>query len=584
MATVQELVTKLGFDVNDKPIKSLRKDFKALQDSFLKIGVASAGALAALVIPAATLEDKLRDALILTGKTGKDFEELDQRMTSAAKNLSDKLGVSASEIAESFYQVLSTGAEAMSPKFQNVAETAIKFAKTIGLTSAEAVERINDTLNAFQLEGSQAGHVANVFFTASKQVAATVPQLAAAMRDAAPAAATLGINLEDTTAILNALAESGVKGSIAGTSFRQVVLKLAKPTKEGARALKEFNTQIFKGGKLRPIIEIFKDMQKGMKNMSEEQIAANLKILAGEEAFARLSAILGRNLDEVQNWSDQLKKSEGALDLAFSQRMNTSIRNIDKLKEALKTLLADAGEPLLGFLADAAIALTNMVKELRKFLKENPRLKRMLSFVSGIVLSFGALLGAIAGVAKAFEFLGIGKIIGLFWRYSRVLFTVGSRLNVIAGILVSLKAIFDAVTTIITGKAVGITKWVKDLNKSLEETFGLVWKIIKTILGFTPVGIATKVISEVLKRVAIPRQLPEVVLPKRAALMSPALAGAAAGGQQVNVTNDMKIDLKVEPPAGANAEEFGEEVSKVVTEKMNETLRNTRRSLETGGF
>ncbi len=408
-AVIRELVTKLDF--KSQGMRKADKGILNIKSGLLKVaGIATAAsaAIAAIIVPTARLEDTLRDALILTGETGEAFDKLNKEMTDSAQSLADELGVSATEVAEGFYQVLSTGAEAMSPQFDAVARTAIKFAKTIGISISESVERLNDTLNAFGLEGTEAERVANVFFTASKQVATTVPQLASAMRDAAPAAATMNISLEDTTSILNALAQSGIKGAQAGTAFRQIILKLSKPTKEGSKALKAFNTQIFKGGKLKPIIQIFKDLQSGMSKMSEEQRASNLKALVGEEAFSRLAAILGRNLDEVQGWSEALREADGVMEQAFEQRMDTAVRNFEAMKNAVTNLAAEIGGPFLGSISETIQKITAMVAQIRLFLELTPGIFdafKSISSISQKIFDFGPAGIQITAIKKIVDSL-----------------------------------------------------------------------------------------------------------------------------------------------------------------------------------
>ena len=363
-------------------------------------GVAAAvgAALSAVIIPAAQLEDKLRDALILTGETGKEFDALNIGMTNAAKDLSDKLGVSAEDVAVGFYQVLSTGAEAMSEQFDAVAETSIKFAKTIGLPVSQAVEKINNTLKAFQMEGTKAEHVADVFFTATKLASFTVPELTDAMRDAAPVAAKFGITIEETSAILAKMADAGEKGARAGTAFKMIMIKLGKPTKEANKWLKKMEVTIFKAGKMRKILDIFQDMKTGLKKLTQQQSIAALKAIAGEEAFAKLAGVLGSNIDEAKEWAKTMEDT-GVINLAFNQRQATTIRRLDKLKFALKNLAAEGGMPFLDTLSDMADSLANFTKAIREFLNKYPAFILALLEIAK-VSGLGLILGGAAPMRR----------------------------------------------------------------------------------------------------------------------------------------------------------------------------------------
>lgn len=437
MATVRELITRWGFDIQDKAILELDTNISKLKSSLFKLGVATSAALTAVILPAAVLQDKIVDTLTLTGATGKEFKDLEKGMTAAAIRLSEKLGISASEIAVSFYQVLSTGAKALSPEFNALASVALKMSKTIGLEASNAVEKLNDTLNAFRLNQTEAGRAADVFFMTSRLAATTVPQLTEAMRDAAPAAATLGLSLEETSAILASFAQVGVKGSLAGRAFRQIMLKLAKPTKEGTEALARLGTKVFEGGKIRQTISIFRDMQKGLQKLSQEAGAASLKALAGEEAFSRLSALLGSDLDLLEDWTKKLEDSGGALDLAFNQKISTAQEQLKKFWISIKNLLATVGAPLLGFLSKTADALSEIVTGIRSILVTYPTLTRFVSIIGGIVLAVTTLSAGIASATLAMKMFGNVSLIA----YAKLLAPIIAIIAVIALIALAIEDI-----------------------------------------------------------------------------------------------------------------------------------------------
>jgi len=382
---IRELITKLGFKTDQAALNKANKGFSNLKQNMLLIGGIAAGAVAALnkaIQPAVDLQDSLRDALILTGKTGEEFKRLDKEMTDAAQDLSDELGVSAQEIAVGFYQVLSTGAEAMSPQFDAVAKTAIKFAKTINLSVAESVERVNDTLNAFGLEATQAEHVADVFFNTSKKAAVTVPQLADAMREVAPQAADLGITLEQTAAVLASMAEKGEKGARAGTALKIILSRLSKPPTEAAKALRKMGVRVFEAnGKMRDFIEILKDMQKATKTMTDKQKSFALGAIAGQEGISKLSGVLRTNLDITEDWVRSNEDAADALDLAYRQRMDTAKRSTDALWHSIKNLLSEGIQPFLDDINESLKDVKSIVVMIREWVEANEKLITTLRII-----------------------------------------------------------------------------------------------------------------------------------------------------------------------------------------------------------
>ncbi len=366
MATVRELTTRFNFKVDPSGLKKLSGVIGGVTKGFLKLGATAVGALAAIVVPAAALQDAVRDALTLTGETGKAFDDLEKGMTAAAIRLSEKLGVSAKQVAVGFYQVLSTGAKALSPEFNALAETALKMGKTVGLEPADAIERLNDTIKAFGLESTEAARVADVLFNTSKLAALTVPQLTEAMSIAAPAARTFGAKLETTSAALAALAEGGIKGARAGTGLQSIFLRLAAPTTEVEKALNELNVRVADSvGNIRPFNKILIDLRKSLMKQTEAQRAASLKALAGQEAFKILGTLVSKSLDTTIEWTDALQDSAGALDLAFIQKIGTAVERVKALWISVKNLAATAGGVFLTSLSGVADTLTKFTRTTR---------------------------------------------------------------------------------------------------------------------------------------------------------------------------------------------------------------------------
>jgi TP901 family phage tail tape measure protein len=396
-------VERLGEQAEEthKKVAKLESGFRQLRDAGVALtgmGAAAAGALFAVVKPAATLQEQIRNALTLTGETGEAFARMERGMTEAALRLSTKLGISADAVAEGFYQVLSTGAQALTPEFEALSETALKMAKTVGLAPADAVEVLSDTVNEFQLNMTEAARVADVFFTASKLSTLTVPQLVQSMREAGSAAGGLNIPLEDVATVLAGFASKGVKGAKAGTAFRILLVRLAKPPEEAARALRRLGVAVFDStGKVRPLIGILKDMQKGMRGMTEAQKAAVLKAIAGEEAFAKLGGLLNTDLNVLEGWRQELTKG-GAMELAFAQKMETLVEQSNVLWVSIKNLAISIGQPFLGALSGAAAWLAKVLQGVTDFTKAHPILGKVIGVTLAVVGVFGLLAGSILTV------------------------------------------------------------------------------------------------------------------------------------------------------------------------------------------
>ena len=104
-------------------------------------------------------------------------------------------------VARGLYQTISSGIAAGADSLK-VLGVASRLA-IAGLADTETTTKlVVSTLNSFQLGVDQAERVADVFFTTVKRGQTTIPELAASMAQATPAAANLGVSLEELAASL----------------------------------------------------------------------------------------------------------------------------------------------------------------------------------------------------------------------------------------------------------------------------------------------------------------------------------------------------------------------------------------------
>jgi len=211
--TVEELVARWGFDVDPSgELGKMKQSVTSIRNGFAKLGAVAGAALAAVIMPAANLEQALADTMTMTGATGAEFDRLKKGMTKKARELAEELGISSVDINKAFYQTLSAGTIPLSDDFNALSATALKMAKTVGMDASNAIEDLNTVLKASNKPLTDAGQVADVLFRSSMLAATNVPQLVEAMKNAAPVAVNFGMSIEETAALLDALADRGFKG------------------------------------------------------------------------------------------------------------------------------------------------------------------------------------------------------------------------------------------------------------------------------------------------------------------------------------------------------------------------------------
>lgn len=186
---------------------------------------------------AATLEDALSQVRAVSGATAEEMVALKQ----AAEAGGAATRFSTLEAAQGLGELArATGSAATAigalPATLNLAQAA-------GIGVSEAAVLMTTTLTQFGLGADQATRVADVM---AKEVNATTDSmegLGNALTYAAPLAKQLGLDLEDTAAILGVLADQGFRGERAGTALRNVFSAMSDPASTFAGALRDIGIQ-----------------------------------------------------------------------------------------------------------------------------------------------------------------------------------------------------------------------------------------------------------------------------------------------------------------------------------------------------
>lgn len=211
---------------------------------------------------------------------------------------------------------------------------------------ATAADIVSNTLRGLNLPATDAARAADVLALTSAKSNTNMVALGEAMKFAAPQAKTLNISLETTSAVLGAVADAGLRGTIGGTSFTQALVKLAKPSSAGAALLEQFNIKMTKtaeGGL--DVVDVFKQVNAALKSETDvvKRAAMQTEIfgIRGQKAFAAAStAIDTGKLDQLV---EAMAKAEGSAERMAKTRL-------DNLAGAF-TLLTSAAE---GFALETA--------------------------------------------------------------------------------------------------------------------------------------------------------------------------------------------------------------------------------------
>lgn len=229
---------------------------------------------------------------------------------------------------------------------------------------ADAAKYTAKTLGQFQLDGSQATHVADALSQAAIDTSFNVSDLALGLAQGGGAAKSMGLSFDQAVVGLEALSKQTNSGSDAGTSLKTALIQLNAPTKKAAEAAKAAGLS-FKDqhGNMKSLIDISAMLRAKTADMTATQRSQLFTTLAGTDGFRTLIGLYQEGPTKLTAYADALKVQGTAAKVAAEKQDNLRGK-IENLKGSLETAAISLGEGLLPGLTDGAEKATDAINEM----------------------------------------------------------------------------------------------------------------------------------------------------------------------------------------------------------------------------
>ena len=237
----------------------------------------------------------------------------------------------------------------------NVTQATLDLAAAAGTDLANAAMVAGSTLRGFGLESEETARVADVMAKSFASSAMDITTFQESMKLVAPIAKTVKVDIELATAALSVLADSGIKGSMAGTQLRRVLTDLAMKT----------------GKNFQDSLVLTKERLDATTSDAEKLAIA--KELVGQRAASTL-LILAENQEKLQDLEEAYDGAEGAASEMAEVRLDNLAGDVTLLKSAWSGLLLEIedGEGMLTSIARNGVGFLtkslNMATEASEFL------------------------------------------------------------------------------------------------------------------------------------------------------------------------------------------------------------------------
>ena len=473
-------------------LKDFGSKVSSVGDSMTKnVTVPLAAAGTAIVKTAGDFEEQMAKVSGIAQAYGGDLDSL----KSKAMELSETTRFSATEIAQAYEYMGMAGWSTN----EILAGTPgiLDLATASGEDLAQVSDIVTDGLTAFGLKAEDTSRFVNVLAEAARSSNTNVGMMGESFKYVGPVAGAMGYEIEDVATALGLMANSGIKSSMAGTTLRNIMQRMAKPTEEVYMAMDRLGLSLADDeGNMYSFDEIMQQIRKSMGeinmpldeyNRQLDQLDAALEdgtikqkdydkqleelnkqafgaegaekaraaaMLGGTRAMAGLMAISEATEEDYKNLKDAIKGSS-------DQMVLTADGSVKKLNDAL----ADGDEIIKEYDGTAA-AMAGTMND-----TANVQMKQLLNQLQNVAIELGQTLlpivkdvvSVIQSWVEKFQQLSpetqamIVKI-GLVVAALGPLLSVGGRLMTGIGSLMThapqILSAFSGIATFITGTAI----------------------------------------------------------------------------------------------------------------------------------
>lgn len=293
------------------------------------------------------------------GLAVKTFAEFDQQMSAVSATGADAranleglreaaiaagadTAYSAKEAAQGMEELLKAGVSAQDVMGGGLSG-ALSLAAAGQLEVGEAAEIAATAMTQFNLSGRDVPHIADLLAAGAGKAQGEVGDLGQALAQGGLVASQFGLSVEDTVGTLSAFASAGLLGSDAGTSFKTMLLSLAKPSKQSAEAMEAAGIAAYDmQGNFVGVTDLAGQLQEKLSGMTQAQRDATLAQIFGTDAIRAANILYKEGADGIQGWIDKTNDA-GYAAITAAEKQNNLAGDIEKLGGSIDTVFLKSG-------------------------------------------------------------------------------------------------------------------------------------------------------------------------------------------------------------------------------------------------
>ena len=330
----------------------------------------------------------------------------------------------------------------------------LQLAAASGEDLAMVSDIVTDNLTAFGLTAADTARFADVLAAAATNSNTNVSIMGETFKMSASIAGALGYSVEDVAIAVGLMANSGVKGSIAGTALKNTFNGLLEGVTLTGAAFGEYDyTAVKADGTMKSFSDTIDELRVYFDQMSEAERVNNAMTIAGQRGYNGLLAILNATDEDYASLTNNINNCTGAAQRMAAVKLDNMNGQLTIMKSAWDGLNISLGEQFTPVMRNLYSLGTDLFDLLNSFVKEHPALVKAAA-------AFVAVLGAV--VVGLTAFVAITKVV---IPLMGLLTASIPGVNIIMGVAAGVAAVTAAVVGFVSAANEGVPS-VKELTEA----------------------------------------------------------------------------------------------------------------------
>ena len=277
----------------------------------------------------------------------------------------------------------------------------LQLAAASGEDLAMVSDIVTDSLSAFGLTAKDTAHFSDVLAAAATNSNTNVAIMGETFKMSASVAGALGYSIEDVAVAMGLMANSGVKGSIAGTALRNTFNGLLEGVTLTGAAFGEYEYSAIKAdGTMKDFGSTIDELRGYFDQMTEAERVNNAQTIAGQRGYNGLLAILNATDEDYTSLTNSINNCTGAAQRMSNVKldnMNGQLTLMNSAWDALKTTIGEQFIPEMRGLYEIG---TDVFSGVNAFIKANPGLVKGIAAAALVIGSVTAAVTAYTAATK----------------------------------------------------------------------------------------------------------------------------------------------------------------------------------------